>query len=202
MGPRRKPSQDRVGFAVEHGVDVEGRVVYLVGDVDEAVVVRFLAALHVLDAEESPVRVILSSDGGGVDAGMAIYDAIRTTRSRVTVDCYGACQSIAALILQAADVRRVSPECRLMIHNGSVRVENTSADTMESIGREVALLNRRYWEILARRSGLTTDRIKEMCQVETYLSAAEAVEAGLADEVIRASSGMMGKRTRGRRYRK
>lgn len=165
--------------------DFEKRKIFLIGEVDDVIANKFIVVLQFMDKNPAPITVILSSTGGGEPQGYAIYDAIRICKSPVCIDGLGAVQSIAALILQAGTLRRLSPECRFMIHNGSVSLGNdTNADELVSIGEEVRKSNQRYHAVLALRSGMPIAEIKSLCEAETYFSASEAVKSGFADEVI------------------
>ena len=175
----------RIGNCLSLGADPTCNTLYLVGEIDDELAYRFLVGLHVLDSIGMPIKVVMCSPGGSDSAGCAIYDAIRLAKNHVTIDGYGCVQSIAALILQAADCRRLSPETRFMIHNGSINMSGgVDANTMVSIGREIEHNNIRYSRILADRSGKSLSEIKALCNEETYYSANEAVDFGFADEVI------------------
>ncbi len=132
-----------------------------------------------------PIRIVLSSGGGSVDAGMTLFDAIRMCPAPVVVDCYGAVQSMAVAILQAATIRRLSPECRVMLHGGSAAVEGLATAAIMDVAREITRSHDRYCEIIAERAKRPVGDIQEMCKSETYLDAHAAVKAGLADSVLR-----------------
>lgn len=168
------------------GVDVPARLIYLMGEINNEVAYRFMVALQTLDRIEGDIRIILTSVGGEEDAGYAIYDAIRLSKNKVIIEGYGAVQSIAALIIQAGNVRLLSPECRFMVHNGSLTLsEGIEADTLVAIGKEVLVNNARYHSALATRSGQTIHKIRKLCKDETFFTAQEAVYIGLADRVMK-----------------
>lgn len=176
---------NRIGNCLSLGADPSQSTLYLVGEIEDELAYRFLVGLHVLESTGLPIKIVMCSPGGSDSAGCAIYDAIRLAKSHVTIDGYGCVQSIAALILQAADRRRLSPETRFMIHNGSINMNGgVDANTMVSIGKEIEHNNLRYSRILADRSGKSLSEIRALCNEETYYSATEAVDFGFADEVI------------------
>jgi ATP-dependent protease ClpP protease subunit len=98
----------------------------------------------------------------------------------------GMAHSIAMLILQAADLRRASPESRLMIHQGKIYVSDAglSADEMKDHAGELARDNERYFAVLAERSNLSLKEIGEACKKDTYYRAHEALKHGFIDEII------------------
>ncbi|GAC1667248.1 MAG: hypothetical protein NVS9B9_27680 [Ktedonobacteraceae bacterium] len=166
-------------------VDVEARTIYLVGEVDDAMVYRFLVGFRLLDSVPGDITVVLSSTGGSEHAGYTIYDAIRLSENRVIIDGFGVVQSIASAILQAGDVRRLSPECRFMIHNGSMTITDTvGINEFLSLAKETQSTASRYYVILAERSSLSAKKIANLCRDETYMTAAQAIANGFADCVI------------------
>jgi ATP-dependent Clp protease protease subunit len=161
----------------------ETREIYLVGTVSEEMSSSVLPAIRQLDATKGAVAFIINSSGGEVDSGWAIYDAIHLMRNKTVAYCYGVCMSIATLILQACDQRVLAPNCRFMIHNGSVACDTSYAETVALIN-EVEGLSDRHHRVLAERSVISLDKIKKMCQRDTYMSAEEAVEFGFADGIL------------------
>lgn len=177
---------NRLSTALGLGVDIEGRRVFLVGEINHEMSYRIVTAVRVLDEYHGPIYITLNSNGGAESDGYAIYDALRVAKNKVVIEAFGAVQSIAAAILQAADVRRVAPECRFMIHNGSVGLHgDIDVDAVAAINREIQDHTGRYHRLLANRSGLKIETIQKMCKEETFLDAESAVKHGFADEVIK-----------------
>lgn len=175
----------QAGYALESGADFESRTLFLVGEIDEEKLYRFTVNFKVMDSAKGPITVFLSSTGGEEPSGHAFYDLIEASNNPVTIEGYGVVQSIAALILQAGSKRLLSPECRFMIHNGSFDLDKgMNSDTVVAIGKETEVNNRTYHRLLAKRSRLPIEAVREMCMAETYLSADEAVRYGFADAVI------------------
>lgn len=178
-------TQQQVMASMNTGVDFESRTIYLVGEVDGHMLHRFVTSFEALDKAPGPIRVVLSTPGGSEPDGYAIYDLMRIANNPTIVEGYGAVQSIGALILQAADIRLLAPECRVMVHNGSVEFgQALNTDTLVAIGQEVNRNNKRYQEALASRSNLSSNKVRELIDKETYMSAGECVQWGFADGVI------------------
>ncbi len=170
--------------ALESGVDVFTRTIFFFGAVTTESVARCIIALEMFDKSEGPVRIVLSSCGGEVDAGFALYEAIRMSHNPIVMDCYGAVQSIAVLILQAATLRRLSPDCRMMIHQGSVGIEQIPTKSLRDISAEITYVHDKYIEILSERSGTALKAMTALCERETYLGPEAAINMGLADAVL------------------
>ena len=177
--------QQRLMTSMSGGVDLDNRTIYLVGEVDNHMLHRFVTAFDVLDSSPGPIRIILSTPGGSEPDGYAIYDMLKLARNNVVIEGYGAVQSIGSLILQAGDLRLLSPECRVMVHNGSVEFgQALNTDTLVSIGKEIERNNKRYVDVLAHRSSLPVSKVRELVDEETYMSAAESIQYGFADGIL------------------
>lgn len=160
------------------------------GEVDEAKKKEMLRKLHIADEKTGMVTIRLSSEGGDVGAGFAIYDAIRSMKNEVRIIGYENVESIATLILQAADKdkRLLAPHCYMMLHEGSATVDGNKKDR-----KQQEYLNKFYEE---RYYDIVYPKVKEVKRVsrkkfiekvescDWYLTAEEAVKWGLADGVI------------------
>jgi ATP-dependent Clp protease protease subunit len=184
----RRADPERVHATIETGVDVAGRTVYLLGAITDESAARAMVAVQALDHSDGPIRLVLSSGGGDVDAGFMLYDVLRRTTNPIIVDCFGTVMSIAVLILQAASLRRASEECRVMIHSGSAGVEAVSPMSFRHIALEVERGFSRYCELLAERAGRPVAEIQKLCSTESYFSVREAIDHGLLDSVLPAEN--------------
>lgn len=154
---------------------------------DEVVEMENLASSSI-DLKDRNIEVVICSEGGDENVGFAIYDALMAYRKfgKVTTKGYGEVCSIASLILQAGDTRLLSPNCTVMIHNGSIKADRP-IDERELL--EMAHFfqenNKRYYSAIAKRSGVTLDKVEKWCNDETYFTADEAVKAKLADKIVK-----------------
>jgi ATP-dependent Clp protease protease subunit len=164
------------------GADMERRMMFLVGEVDDDMMYRFITAFKVLDAEPGPIAIFMSSVGGSMYAGAAIYDTIRTAQNPVVIQGTGPIMSMATVILQAATLRFLTPEVRFMIHNASLGAEG-GLQAVSSAVKDCEVMNERFANILSNRSKNSLPVIKEWLAKETYLTAEEAVARGFADMV-------------------
>lgn len=167
------------------GADFAKRVLYLTDEIDWEAATKFIVALTKMDETDGLIRVVMMSSGGSEVAGWAIYDAIRSARNQVAIDAFGAVWSMAVAVLQAGDVRRMSRECRLMVHAGTVPMDgDLDQRTMIALGSELKRTNLRYQHVLAERTGMKFDQVVRYCDEEAYFSATEALRAGFVDQVI------------------
>lgn len=177
----RKHENDHQGGGVS--VNFDDREIYLSGSIDNEKSGSFLAAVRTMDKKPGLITVVISSTGGIDGAGWAIYDAILLCSNHVLGMAYGECQSIAALILQGCGTRLLSPNCRFMVHNGSVEMA-TTVTQLPAIAKETLDLTRAYYEAIAQRSGLSVRKVKALCDAESFMGAEKACQYGMADGII------------------
>jgi ATP-dependent Clp protease protease subunit len=166
----------------------ESRVVYVSGDIAtptaESVVQRILA-LDAID-RRAEIKLYITSFGGSVHAGLAIYDAMQLVEAPVSTFCLGAAFSMAAWLLAAGEPGRrfAAPNARIMLHQASGGLMGTTAD-IQVAAENMLQTERTMNEILARHTGRTPDAIRLAIQRDLWLTPAQAKEFGLIDGVTR-----------------
>jgi ATP-dependent Clp endopeptidase proteolytic subunit ClpP len=137
---------------------------------------------EIKDLKDKPINLRINSLGGDVFNGMAIYNVIKKRESKTTVYVEGIAASIATIIALGADEVIMSENSLFMIHNawggtmGNSKDMRKSADTLDKISNELT-------EIYVKKTGLAYNRVTEMMDEETWLSAEEAYELGFVDTV-------------------
>lgn len=166
--------------------DVEGNE----SGVDGLMAERTVKNISLLDStSKDPITIIMNNPGGDWYHGIAIYDAIKTAKSHVTVKVYGMAMSMGAIILQAADERILAPNSRIMIHYGYMGMESNHPKIYQKWSRESEKLDALQDQILLekireRDPNFSLKRLQKMLDFDTILNAKEAVELGLADKVM------------------
>jgi len=168
----------------EQGVNLETRTIFLVGEIDEEVTRRFLINFQLLDSTEGDIRIWLSSEGGSESDGYAIFDAIKASSNKVIITVIGYAFSMAAVILQAGDVRAATKRSRLMIHNGSAIIEGHTMD-VEKYGDELKVMRSQFYQVLADRTGLKKQEWARKTKFDLWLSAGDALKLNLIDHIIK-----------------
>src|SRR5205814_9880954 len=140
-----------------------------------------------LEAED-PAKytpLYINSPGGSSYAGMAIYDAMQYVRPDVRTICTGMGMSAAAMILSggAQGKRFALPNAKVMIHQGSGGFRGSPAD-IQIAAKEILEMTRRMGEIIARHSGQPLEQVMKDIDRDRFMTPAEAVEYGLADEIM------------------
>ena len=155
--------------------------------IDDTFAERALKGLHLL-RNRSAVKIMLSSFGGSLFAAEAIYDAIAALPGWVAIQTLGPVMSAAAVILQAGDLRSMAPNSLMMIHYGYESIyQEPSVSAQRWMGRAklagdwmAGALHRR---IVQRHPEFKLSKVKRLLEHDTYYSAQEAVDIGLADQV-------------------
>lgn len=175
------------------------RIVFLNGPVDDHSANLIVAQLLHLESEDSSkdIYFYINSPGGSVTAGLSIYDTMQFIGPDVATYVLGQACSMGSFLAQAGapGKRFVLPESRTMIHRvssgtpgtrGSVHVQELEFEDAKRHFEESKRVNQRLTELYARHNtkGKTYDELYETMKFDTFLSAQEAVDWGLADQVL------------------
>ncbi len=162
------------------------RVVYLHDDITDRTASQTIRFLHQLDRTAGQIYIHLISSGGKVEAGLAIYDAIRACQNPVTVWGTGEILSMGAVILQAASWRVVTPNTRILFHSPYVSTEGEGGMSPKDIKRladDLKELTARNLQIISARSKLSIRRVKALCERDTRIWPREAIRLNLVDVI-------------------
>lgn len=164
------------------------RIIFLGTPVNDDVANIIIAQLLFLDADnpERDIHMYINSPGGSVSAGLAIYDTVQYLKSPVNTICMGLAASMGAFLLAAGRPGRRSalPHSRIMIHQPSQSGGGGSAADIEIQAREILYLRQKLNELMAKHTGQPIERIEKDTDRDRFLSADEAKEYGLIDQVI------------------
>ena len=134
---------------------------------------------------DKDIRLYINSPGGSVSAGLGIYDTMQLVSCDVATICTGMAASMGAVLLTAgaAGKRSALPHSRVMIHQPLGGVQGQASD-IEITAREIAKTKRELYDILSAHSGVSIEKIEADADRDYWLSAAEAKEYGLIDNVL------------------
>ena len=163
------------------------RIIFLGTDVNDYSANVVQAQLLYLDSADpgKDVTLYLNSPGGSVYAGLGIYDTMQYINSDVATVCTGMAASMAAVLLVAGEKgkRFALPHSRVMIHQPLGGAQGQASD-IEITAREILKTKRELYEILSVHSGVPVKKIEKDADRDYWLSAREAKEYGLIDEVL------------------
>lgn len=169
---------------------LKDRIIFLGGPIDESVANLVVAQLLFLEAEdpEKDVFLYINSPGGSITAGMAIYDTMQYIRADVQTICVGMAASMGAFLLTAgAKGKRIAlPNSEILIHQPLIAGSGLSgqATEIEIHAKQLLKIKDKLNRILAERTGQPLERVERDTDRDYYMSAEEAKEYGIIDQIL------------------
>jgi len=166
---------------------LQNRIIFIGSEINDTVASLVIGQLFYLQSEdpEKKIEIYINSPGGEVPAGLAIYDTMQIIKPDVHTFCVGKSVSMAALLLAAGakDKRFALPNSRVMIHQPLGGTFGQVSE-VEIFTRELLRTRDRINEIMAYHTGQDVETIKRDTERDRWMSADEAKEYGLVDEVL------------------
>jgi ATP-dependent Clp protease protease subunit len=176
-------------------MDVSSRTIYLWDGqsmdengeniLDGSVSKNAIKCIKYLDRiSNDPITIILNSNGGNVNDGYAIYDVMRTAKSKIIVEVSGVANSAATIVLLGADKKLCYENVEIMIHDGT----SFANGNMRDVENQVEFLKKErnnYYKLLAERTKKSKKFWEQACLCDSYFDAEEALKLGLVDKIIK-----------------
>jgi ATP-dependent Clp protease protease subunit len=166
---------------------LKDRIIMLSGEINDAVASTIVAQMLFLEAQdpEKEIYFYINSPGGVITSGFSIYDTMNYIKPEVVTICIGQAASMGAFLLACgAQGRRYAlPSSRIMIHQPLGGAQGQASDIAIQ-AEEILRLKNYLNKILAERTGKTVKRIEKDTERDFFMSAKDAVEYGLVDEVL------------------
>ena len=166
---------------------LKDRIVFIGSPITDELANAVVAQLLFLQSEnpKTDVHLYINSPGGSVTAGLAIYDTMQFIRCDVATYCIGQCASMAAVLLAAGtnQKRFALPNSRIMIHQPLAGMEGSAADILIH-AKEFSAIKKRLNTILLKHTGRPLEEIERDTDRDRFMSAEEARDYGLIDQVI------------------
>ena len=166
---------------------LEDRIIFLSGEIDDAVANTVVAQLIYLEAKDpsKDISLYINSPGGSVSAGLAIYDTMNYIKCDVSTICIGMAASMGAFLLSSGQKgkRYALPNSEIMIHQPLGGAQGQASD-IKIAAEHILKTRQKLNTILAQNSGRTLAEIERDTDRDNYLSAQEAQNYGLIDEVF------------------
>jgi ATP-dependent Clp protease protease subunit len=167
---------------------LKDRIIFLGGDIEDHRANLVIAQLLYLQNENADVdiSIYINSPGGIITSGMAVYDTMQFVGCDVRTYCLGQASSMAAVLLAAGTKgkRYVLPNSRVLLHQPMGGARGTATD-IGIQAEEILRMRQRLNEILAEHTGQTVEKIEKDLDRDRFMSAQQAVDYGLADEIIK-----------------
>lgn len=163
---------------------MKDRIIFLGSDIDANVANIINAQLLYLDSlNNNDITLYINSPGGSVYDGLAIYDTIHMIKSPVKTICVGLAASMASILLACGSKRYALPHSRIMIHQPLGGVKGQASDIVIK-ANEITKIKEELNQILATKTGKSLDQIYKDTDRDYYMTAQEALEYGMIDEII------------------
>ena len=166
---------------------LKDRIIFLSGEINDAVADLVIAQLIFLEAEDpdKDVFMYINSPGGSVSSGMAIFDTMQYIKCDVCTICVGLAASMGAFLLAAGEKgkRKALPNSEIMIHQPLGGAQGQATDIAIQ-ANQIIKIKEKMNRILAERTGQDIERVAADTDRDNYMTAGEAKEYGLIDEVI------------------
>lgn len=143
----------------------------------------YLDSLDTDYSEKNPIKIYIDSPGGSVVDGLAIHDVMMTCKHHIEVLCIGMAASMAAVILSAGDRRLCTPQSEIMIHQPLGGAKGQATEILIA-AEHIKATKLRLNTILSENTGKSLDTIAADTDRDNYMTAEEALEYGLIDEII------------------
>ena len=165
---------------------LEDRIILIFGEISDITSQSVIAQLLYLESVDNtkPIYIYINSPGGSVTSGFAIYDVMNYIKSSVHTIGMGICASLGAFLLSCGDKRYALENTKVMIHQPLGKTEGQASDMM-IVANEIIKTKKRLNEILASNTKQSIEKIEQDTERDYYMSASEALEYGIIDEIIK-----------------
>lgn len=168
---------------------LKDRIIFLGGPTDDTTANLIIAQMLFLSNEDTKtdIHFYINSPGGSITAGLAIYDTMQFLRCDVATYCVGQAASMAALLLAGgkSGKRFLLANGRVLLHQPEISgILEGSATDLDIEAKEILRLRNRLYEILAKHTGQSAEKIEKDCDRNLWLEAKDAISYGLADRVL------------------
>lgn len=164
---------------------LQDRIIFLTGEINDAMSNIIISELLYLDnINHENIYLYINSPGGAITSGMGIYDTMRFIESKVITIGVGMCASMAAFLLSSGDERYVLPNAEVMIHQPLGGAQGQATD-IKIAAERIIKLKEKLNKILANNTHQPLEKIYEDTERDNFLSAIEAKEYGLINDIIK-----------------
>ncbi len=162
----------------------DARIILIDRQIDTNLASYVIMNLLALDNEnQKPINMYFNSPGGSVIDGLAIFDVMKAVRSPIHTICMGIAASMAAILLCCGDHRAATPNAEIMIHQASGGMQGKVTDINIQVAH-IIRIEETIYRIMSEHTGKTPEQLKQDCRDDNYMTAQEALEYNLIDEIL------------------
>lgn len=167
------------------------RIIFITGEINDVLASNIVSQIIYLSAssQKRKITIYINSPGGEVNAGLAIYDAMKSSPCPIETIGVGLCASMGALLLSSGNkgLRKAYQNCEIMIHQ-PLGGANGQVSDIEIMSKRYACLKEHLTNILAKNTNQTVKKIAKDCDRNFFLNSNEALEYHLIDEIVETMS--------------
>lgn len=164
------------------------RKVFIEGEINQVSACEFIKKIMLLTSEDNstPIEVLINSPGGGITAGMLMYDVIQNSKCPIRMYCIGSAYSMGAVLFASGrHGRYILPNSELMLHEPLLSNQvGGNASSIRSISESLLETRKKMNGILAKHTGRTEEEIEKATSYDHYFSSEESLEFGLCDKIV------------------
>ena len=164
------------------------RIIFVEGEINSQMADEFAKQMMYLMLENSkePVKVLINSEGGELDAGLKMCDVVSECPCKVDAYCFGKAYSMAAILFESVNGdRNMVGHSKLMFHQPSIYgLKKGTAMEVEELSKQLNEKNELLLSIVAKRSNMSLSKLKKETEKDRYYDAEEAKKVGLADNIV------------------
>lgn len=186
-----KVKTDELDQYHQFGVYTPARIINICDEINQETATQFIKNIKLLDhaVENKEIVVLISTEGGDVHQGLAMYDAIRECQNQVITHAIGPIWSMGSIIFQAGDKRIISRNATIMIHAGRVELPDEHPRIVKAWSQEFERVNEVCDDIILNRirekkPNFKKNKLKDETIFDKIYTAEEALELGLVDEIV------------------
>jgi len=165
---------------------LKDRIIFLSGEINDQLANTVIAQLLLLDSQSNEtIYLYINSPGGSITSGMAIFDTMNYINSKVSTICFGIAASMASIILASGEkgMRYILTNGEVMIHQPLGGAQGQASD-IEIAARRILKLKEKVSHLLASKCSCDIEKVLKDTDRDNFMSATEALEYGLVDEII------------------
>ena len=164
---------------------IQDRIIFIDGDIEEEMANEIIGQMLFLDAQDKkkPITIYISTYGGSVYDGLAIYDVSKRLSAPIKTVCVGKCCSMGAILMLMGSEREGLKHSRIMQHQPSSGFRGTQTD-LEIHYKEVEKLKKELYQIISEVTGQPYNKVEKDCDRDYWMTAQEALEYGFLTKVL------------------
>ncbi len=161
------------------------RVIYMEGKINSELATEIVREIFLMNLESNdPIRIFITSEGGEITAGLAIYDAIQTSKAPVETIVVGFAYSMGAVLACSGKKRSILENSKMMLHQPLISEFGGNASEITKLSESLNKTKEKMNKIVAKHTQKSLKEVSRVTSMDTYFTSEEAIKFGLIDEIV------------------